>query len=235
MRLVDSTDKINNNLATFNSYLCGQDSRLRDFAKSLIKNGRCFVVLHSPYGIQFSPSKFVGYENNSAQLYTCSTTENDGRDSNTAIGHILNQTPHESPDLESEFQDFALSHDVQPAKHSRKYWELNCRFEWQDWLPFPAPNKGMYLRAPFGPGVYQLRNVASGELVLFGTGKNCASRMSSLLPPPLGTGTRNNSQKREYVAKNINVIEYRCAAFSSIGDAKELERELKKTEHLFNT
>lgn len=206
-----------------------------DFAKSLIKNGRCFVVLHSPRGIQFSPSKFVGYENNDEQLYTCSTTENDGRDSNAAIRRILNQAPYESPELESEFQDFALSHDIQPAKHSRKYWLLDSRFEWQDWLPFPDPNKGMYLSAPFGPGVYQLRNIASGELILFGTGKNCASRMSSLLPPPLGTGTRKNSRKREYVAKNIDVIEYRCAAFSSVSDAKEFERQLKRTTHLFNT
>lgn len=29
---------------------------------------------------------------------------------------------------------------------------------WSDWKSFPDPRKGEYLIAPFGSGVYQLRN-----------------------------------------------------------------------------
>lgn len=30
--------------------------------------------------------------------------------------------------------------------------------KWSDWKSFPDPRKGGYLNAPFGSGVYQLRN-----------------------------------------------------------------------------
>jgi hypothetical protein len=32
--------------------------------------------------------------------------------------------------------------------------------EWQKWRAFPDPRKGMYWVAPFGPGVYELRNIS---------------------------------------------------------------------------
>ena len=83
---------------------------------------------------------------------------------------------------------------------------------WSRWSPFPDPRAGGYLSAPFGPGVYELRNRVSGELVLYGKSKNVARRMSSILPRPLGAGTRNNSAKREYTLKHLADIDYRTKA-----------------------
>ena len=45
--------------------------------------------------------------------------------------------------------------------------------------------------APFGPGVYELRNSQTRELVLFGSVKNLAYRMACLLPKPYGAGHRS--------------------------------------------
>lgn len=108
---------------------------------------------------------------------------------------------------------------------------------WSEWLQFPNPKNCGYLVAPFGPGCYELRNRASGKLVLYGEGGNTASRMSSLLPKPLGCGTRNNAKKREHVLANISSIEYRTIAFATRLEAKECERELRrnKAAYLFQT
>ena len=105
--------------------------------------------------------------------------------------------------------------------------------EWNHWRCFPNPRSGEYLLAPFGPGVYELRNRATKELVLFGSGKCVAYRMSSLLPKPYGCGTRNNAPKREYVDKHIEEIDYRTKACSNEEDAKEEERLLRKNKEAY--
>lgn len=98
---------------------------------------------------------------------------------------------------------------------------------WSEWQKFPDPRKGEYLSAPFGYGVYQLKNHKTNEFVLFGYGKNCAFRMSSLLPKPYGQGTRKNEVKREYILQNIDDILYRTIAFVSESEAKDYERQVK--------
>jgi len=104
--------------------------------------------------------------------------------------------------------------------------------------PFPDPRKAEYLHAPLGPGAYDLRRISTKEQVLFGIVGRCANRMSSLLPKPLGTGTRNNECKRNYLLRRINDIEYRTCACESREEAANLERKIKddpKNNYRFNT
>ena len=98
---------------------------------------------------------------------------------------------------------------------------------WSRWRPFPDPRLGACLSAPFGPGVYELRNGASGELVLFGRSKNVARRMSSLLPRPFGAGTRDNAGKRDHVLKHLADMEYRTKACTDERAALTEERKLR--------
>jgi hypothetical protein len=107
--------------------------------------------------------------------------------------------------------------------------------QWSSWELFPDPRKRGILIAPFGPGCYELRN--GNQLVLFGRGKNTASRMGSLVPGPLGSGTRNNSAKKGYVLENIGIIEYRTLACSSPEEAVPEEGKLRKNkrDYLFPT
>ena len=107
---------------------------------------------------------------------------------------------------------------------------------WSRWLAFPDPGKSGYLSAPFGPGVYEVRNRQTRELVLFGHGKNLAYRMSSLLPASFGAGTRKNARKREYVLTHLANIEYRTKACTSKKEAKNEERALRdKNSYIFQT
>jgi len=95
---------------------------------------------------------------------------------------------------------------------------------WSDWKSFPDPRKGEYLIAPFGSGVYQLRNTKVDKYVLFGRSDNVAYRMSSLLPKPFGKGTRKNEDKREYVLNNLGRGNY---------DSKKFDEILRLMLHFF--
>ena len=107
---------------------------------------------------------------------------------------------------------------------------------WTAWNRFPDPRLRGTLRAPFGPGVYQLRRGDTAELVLVGRGKNTALRMTSLLPVPLGQGRRDNTAKREYILTHLAQIEYRCWATETEAQAKALERKCLDNDHyLFST
>jgi len=97
--------------------------------------------------------------------------------------------------------------------------------DWSEWRPFPDPRQGGYLVAPLGPGLYELRRIASKKLVLLGCGGCCAFRMSSLLPAPIGAGTRNNAKKRSYVLEYLADIEYRTMPCDTSDDARRCERE----------
>lgn len=105
--------------------------------------------------------------------------------------------------------------------------------KWSDWRKFPDPLQHGLLTAPFGPGCYELRN--GEQLVLYGSGNNVAARMSSLLPAPLGCGTRNNALKRAYVEQNLAAIDYRTLAGATLAEARAKERQLrsKKSKYLF--
>ena len=110
------------------------------------------------------------------------------------------------------------------------------KYDWSEWRNFPDPRIGNYLIAPFGFGLYQLRNIKSNEYILFGIGNNCAYRISSLLPRPLGQGTRNNNFKRIYVLQNISDLQYRTISFLSKEKMSKSEKEIKKLKlHKFNS
>ena len=105
--------------------------------------------------------------------------------------------------------------------------------KWSRWYPFPDPKAGGYLNAPFGPGVYELRHRVNGNLILYGMSKNVSARMSSLLPNPLGTGNRDNDEKREFVTKHLNNIDYRTLACVDTDTAAVEERKLRANKHAY--
>ena len=73
--------------------------------------------------------------------------------------------------------------------------------------------------------------------MLFGSGKNAASRMTSLLPDPLGSGTRKNKLKRQYVLEHLRDLDYCTLACGSEQEAREKEAVVKAgpEKYLFRT
>ena len=105
--------------------------------------------------------------------------------------------------------------------------------KWTKWSKFPNPNEAGYLTAPIGPGVYELRHISTSKKIVYGRSTNVAYRMTSLLPKPLGAGTRNNAELRNYVWDNIADIEYRTIAYKNREDAEALVQALNREEYLF--
>lgn len=107
--------------------------------------------------------------------------------------------------------------------------------KWTTFNLFPSPFEGGYLFAPFGAGVYELKNIDTNELVYVGEGANVAYRMSSLMPEPFGAGTRNNFKLRQYILKNVNVIQYRTLTCSDKICAKKIQNEMiANYNYIFN-
>ena len=107
---------------------------------------------------------------------------------------------------------------------------------WDSWQPMPSPENCRSIDAPGNSGVYQIRNKATQELILFGIGEKCQKRMKSLFPAPYGTGTRNNEYKRKYVFEHWEDLEYRTMETGEIETAKPVEHLLiARNNHLFNT
>ena len=106
---------------------------------------------------------------------------------------------------------------------------------WSKWLPFPDPQKGEYIFAPFGPGVYELRLAKDRSPILFGSSRNIAFRMTSLLSKSAGgQGNRNKKEKQEFVANYIDQIQYRTLPCRTEREAKNQELLLKQSkEFLF--
>ena len=108
---------------------------------------------------------------------------------------------------------------------------------WSDWRQFPDFTEEGYLYVYVGPGVYELRNRETGELVLVGESANLAYRIMSLLPERCGgVGTRRNERKREYVAAHRWHIDYRTRTCATKAGAQELERRMRRdNEYIFPT
>jgi len=128
------------------------------------------------------------------------------------------------------------------------------KYTWTKWETFPNPFSNSYhnfkqfgslrlifrdlvLKKPQSPGVYQLRNKKTKEFVLFGEGKILFDRMGSLLPREAGgRGNRNNFEKREYVKKNLNNIEFRIHYTETKKEAKKIDNFFKSLKiHIYNT
>ena len=102
---------------------------------------------------------------------------------------------------------------------------------WSAWRQFPDFTEEGYLYVYVGPGVYELRNRETSELILVGESGNVSYRIMSLLPESHGgVGTRGNDRKRAYVAENRQHIEYRTRTCATKAEAREVERQMLRDD-----
>jgi hypothetical protein len=54
---------------------------------------------------------------------------------------------------------------------------------WTDWRTFPDVQSGLRLDATAGPGVFEVRHIATGEQVAFAVSANVAASLETLIQP----------------------------------------------------
>ena len=84
---------------------------------------------------------------------------------------------------------------------------------WSEWKRYPRAGRGENIEAPITPGIYEVRNAATGALHAFGAVDNVAQALSQL-----AGGSRSWFGRRE--VEQMPDLEYRTCATSSKADAK---------------
>jgi len=102
---------------------------------------------------------------------------------------------------------------------------------WTSWKKFPNAQRGELVEAPIGPGIYEVRDVASGDLAAFDASPNVAYALSSLRPRPSRPwqklfGGANGSW-------NGSEIEYRTCAAATMGEAKIMAQCLRGRRQVY--
>ena len=95
---------------------------------------------------------------------------------------------------------------------------------WTDWRPFPDANSGLRLHAPVGPGVFEVRHIASGEQVAFAVSANVSASLETLIQPQ-ASGLRSIFARKRIVHRPVD-LEYRVCATASVREARAEEERL---------
>lgn len=87
---------------------------------------------------------------------------------------------------------------------------------WSEWKSYPRGVPGDRLEASIGPGVYEVRNVATGAVYAFGAVDNLAEALARIAAPPRSIASF--FVKREPV--NLPDLEYRTCVADTREQAK---------------
>jgi hypothetical protein len=94
---------------------------------------------------------------------------------------------------------------------------------WTAWRMFPDPHSGMPIDAPAGPGVFEVRHIATGEQVAFAVSSNLADSLANLIQPP-ASGLLSIFTRKRITHRPID-LEYRVCSTASMKAARaELDR-----------
>jgi hypothetical protein len=95
---------------------------------------------------------------------------------------------------------------------------------WTAWRTFPDPHSGIALAAPAGPGVFEVRHIATGQQVAFAVSADVAASLATLIQPP-ASGLRSIFARRRITHRPID-LEYRVCPTASMKDARSEEERL---------
>lgn len=108
METTRNLDDILHNIETLKKYQISSDENEREYHSELVKRGTCFVATMDDGDVFFSPSRFIGYLNNSLEKHDSNKTK-DGRVTNPEIERILNKKFRVNEGLERTYQRFCYS------------------------------------------------------------------------------------------------------------------------------
>lgn len=124
LELVDRLDEVTSNCAVMSSYLASSNPDDGRFVRDRIASGACFLAIDVAGEINFFPSRFVGYKDNSRIKHENGDNK-DGRLTNVAIEKLIVGSKLEpSEPLEGSFLRFCQDYKIKAFQKSRKYWDL---------------------------------------------------------------------------------------------------------------
>jgi hypothetical protein len=95
---------------------------------------------------------------------------------------------------------------------------------WTAWKTFPAQYSDASLDAPTGPGVFEVRDMATGAQVAFGVSANVAGSLATLIQPQ-ASGLLSILARKRIVHRAVD-MEYRFCATASLKEARAEEDRL---------
>ena len=96
---------------------------------------------------------------------------------------------------------------------------------WSAWKKFPNAERCEHVEAPIGPGIYEVRNMSTGDMTAFDVSGNVAQALAALLrKSPSRPWARLFGAERG--AWRDNHLEYRTCVVSSMREAKMMARAL---------
>ena len=101
---------------------------------------------------------------------------------------------------------------------------------WSNWKRFPDAQLGESLQAPIGPGIYEVRHAASGDVIAFDHSGQVASALSELMPD----GSASlwwRFRHRGQVALRSRDLEYRTCATATKDEARLIAARLSERRH----
>lgn len=127
MEVIRNLDDLTRNISYLASALESPDHATADYAKGLVKRGICFVVTERDGKPFFSPSRFIGYRENSRTLHESNDSRHGGV-TNLAISSVLRAKPSPSASVEVEYAQFCahfgiISQGAGRFGVTRKFWD----------------------------------------------------------------------------------------------------------------
>jgi hypothetical protein len=89
---------------------------------------------------------------------------------------------------------------------------------WSQWRLFPDPQSGIPFDAATGPGLFEVRNIGTGEQVAFAVSADVANSLATLISPPASV-LRSIFTRRRISHRSID-LEYRTCAAASMSEAR---------------
>lgn len=130
MKLIKDKAQLISNIESIENYLTDGSEAEQDEVRELIRKGKCLVAYKINSEYRFSPSRFLGYENNNLEKHKKSDTKN-GMETNKVIEKALKFKLTSNPTLESNYKKYCKNLGVTPSNYlKRKYWlfELDADF-----------------------------------------------------------------------------------------------------------
>jgi 5-methylcytosine-specific restriction protein A len=126
--VISSIDDLIKNIQTLESYRTSQNQEEKKFYSYLFSRGKTFLLIRKEGEIFFGPSKFIGYKDNSMDLYNTykghPVRTMTGVETNGAISELLKTIPKENKELEKELIDYYVTKDLKYNSYKKKFWEL---------------------------------------------------------------------------------------------------------------